>query len=109
VVPIVISLAVLTALAGLYLGGILNPTTTVRHFPIAVVNEDACPTGGQIVDGLMSGLDRNKFDVRVLSAADAQHQLHRAGLRRGRYRRTSLRSCSRSRRVHRSRVRRVGR
>jgi YhgE/Pip-like protein len=77
-VPLVISLSVLAALAGLYLGGILNPGTNIRHFPIAVVNQDAGPNGAQIVDGLVAGLDKNKFDVRVLSSDDAAHQLDTA-------------------------------
>jgi YhgE/Pip-like protein len=76
--PIVISLAVLSALAAFYLGGILNPLTNLRHFPIAVVNADTGPVGTQITDGLVSGLDKNRFDIRVLSAADAQHQLDTA-------------------------------
>ncbi len=77
-VPIVVSVALMAALAALYLGGILNPTDNLRHFPIAVVNEDAGATGTQITDGLVSGIDRNKFDVRVLSAAEARHQLDTA-------------------------------
>lgn len=76
--PITISLAVLSALAALYLGGILNPTTNLRNFPIAVVNEDTGPVGAQITDGLLSGLDKKKFDIRVLSAADARRQLDTA-------------------------------
>ncbi|HEX5144169.1 MAG TPA: YhgE/Pip domain-containing protein [Mycobacterium sp.] len=80
VVPIVLSVAVLSALAGLYLGGILNPATNLRHFPVAVVNEDNGPVGAQIVDGLVGALDKDKFDVRVLSAADAAHQLDTAQL-----------------------------
>ena len=61
------------AVPRLYLGGILNPTTNLRHFPIAVVNEDAGPTGKQIVDGLVAGLDKNKFDIRVVSHDEARH------------------------------------
>jgi YhgE/Pip-like protein len=76
--PIVVTLALMSALAALYLGGILNPTTNLRHFPIAVVNEDAGPTGQQIVDGLVAGLDKNKFDVRVLTHDEAKRQLDRA-------------------------------
>jgi YhgE/Pip-like protein len=68
----------MSALAALYLGGILNPTTNLRHFPIAVVNEDAGPTGKQIVDGLVAGLDKNKFDVRVVSHEEAKQLLDRA-------------------------------
>lgn len=77
-VPIVITLAVLSALAAFYLGGILRPMTNLRHFPIAVVNDDAGPTGGQIVKGLVSGLDENKYDLRVLSRAEAGHQMDTA-------------------------------
>ncbi|MDT5366951.1 MAG: hypothetical protein QOC62_1382 [Mycobacterium sp.] len=76
--PIVISVALMTALAALYLGGILNPASNLRHFPIAVVNDDAGPSGAQIVDGLVSEVDKSRFDVRVLSAADALHQLDTA-------------------------------
>jgi uncharacterized phage infection (PIP) family protein YhgE len=76
--PIVATLALLSALCALYLGGILNPTTNLRHFPIAVVNEDAGPTGAQIVKGLTSGLDQNKFDLRVLPRAEANHELDTA-------------------------------
>jgi YhgE/Pip-like protein len=80
VVPILISLGVLSALAALYLGGILNPNTNIRHFPIAVVNDDTGPTGAQIVDGLVNGLDRNEFDVRLVSAGEAAHQLDTAAV-----------------------------
>jgi YhgE/Pip-like protein len=73
--PIVVTLALMSALCALYLGGILNPTTNLRHFPIAVVNEDAGPYGGQIADGLASGLDKNKFDVRVVSHDEARRLL----------------------------------
>jgi uncharacterized phage infection (PIP) family protein YhgE len=73
--PLVITLALMSALCALYLGGILNPTTNLRHFPIAVVNEDAGPGGAQIVDRLVNGLDKNKFDVRVMPLREARHQL----------------------------------
>jgi uncharacterized phage infection (PIP) family protein YhgE len=76
--PIVITLAVLAALAAFYLGGILNPMTNLRHFPIAVVNEDAGPTGAQVVKGLLSGFDRDAYDVRVLGNDAAKHQLDTA-------------------------------
>jgi len=56
----------------------LNPATNLRHFPIAVVNEDAGPTGKQIVDGLVAGLDKNKFDIRVVSHDEARHLLDTA-------------------------------
>ncbi|OBI17099.1 hypothetical protein A5712_24655 [Mycobacterium sp. E2327] len=76
--PIVVTLALMSALCALYLGGILNPMTNLRHFPIAVVNEDAGPTGAQITDGLVAGLDKNKFDVRVVSHDEAQRLLDTA-------------------------------
>ncbi len=76
--PIVVTLALMSALCALYLGGILNPMTSLRHFPIAVVNEDAGPFGGQITDGLVAGLDKDKFDVRVVSHDEAQRQLDTA-------------------------------
>ncbi len=78
-VPIVITLAVLAALAALYLGGILTPMTNLRHFPVAVVNDDAGPTGAQVVKGLLSNFDKDDaYDVRVLSHDDAKHQLDTA-------------------------------
>jgi YhgE/Pip-like protein len=78
-VPIVITLTILAALAAFYLGGILNPMTNLRHFPIAVVNEDAGPTGAQVVKGLMSNFDKDDaYDVRVLTHDQAKHQLDTA-------------------------------
>ena len=76
--PIIVVLVVFSALAALYLGGILNPTSNLHHFPVAVVNPDAGPDGKQIADGLVSGLDSRRFDVRVLSAEEADRP---AGLR----------------------------
>jgi YhgE/Pip-like protein len=77
-VPIVITLAALAALAAFYLGGILNPMSNLRHFPIAVVNEDAGPTGAQVVKGMLSSFDTDAYDVRVLGHDDAKHQLDTA-------------------------------
>lgn len=77
-VPIAITLAVLSALALFYLGGILRPMTNLHHFPIAVVDEDAGPNGAQVVKGLLSGFDNEAYDVRVLSPAEAKHQLDTA-------------------------------
>lgn len=76
--PIGVTLALMSALCALYLGGILNPATNLRHFPIAVVNEDAGPTGQQIVDGLTTKLDRQKYDIRVVSHDDAKRLLDTA-------------------------------
>ncbi|BBZ50004.1 YhgE/Pip domain-containing protein [Mycobacterium heidelbergense] len=76
--PVVVTLALMSALCALYLGGILNPMTNLRHFPVAVVNEDAGPFGAQIADGLVAGLDKNKFDVRVVSHGEARRLLDTA-------------------------------
>jgi uncharacterized phage infection (PIP) family protein YhgE len=76
--PIVVTMVVFSASAGLYLAGILNPTPNLRHFPVAVVNSDAGPSGKQVVDGLMSGLNSDQFDVRQLTSAEATSQLDSA-------------------------------
>ena len=76
--PILATLALMSALCALYLGGILNPSTNLRHFPIAVVNEDAGPLGGRIVGGLTANLDNKKFDIRVVSRDEAKRQLDNA-------------------------------
>lgn len=76
--PILATLALMSALCALYLGGILNPTTNLRHFPIAVVNEDAGPTGAKIVDGLLNNFDKDKFDVKVVSHDEARRLLDNA-------------------------------
>jgi YhgE/Pip-like protein len=76
--PIFATLALMSALAALYLGGILNPVTNLRHFPIAVVNEDAGPWGAKIVEGLVAHADKNTYDIRVVSHDEAQRQLDSA-------------------------------
>src|SRR5437868_1239538 len=65
--PIVVALAVLSALAAFYLGGILQPMTNLRHFPVAILNQDAGPTGAQVVKGMQAGFDNDAYDVRVLN------------------------------------------
>jgi uncharacterized phage infection (PIP) family protein YhgE len=77
-VPVVATLAVLSALAAFYLGGILRPMTNLRHFPIAVLNEDAGPTGAQVVKGMLSSVDKDAYDVRVLNHDEAKQQLDTA-------------------------------
>ena len=77
-VPIVVTLAVVSALAAFYLGGILRPMTNLRHFPIAVLNEDAGPTGAQVVKGMQSGFDNDAYDVRILTHDQAKQQMDTA-------------------------------
>jgi uncharacterized phage infection (PIP) family protein YhgE len=76
--PILATLALMSALAALYLGGILNPITNLRHFPIAVVNEDAGPWGAKLVEGLIGQADKNTYDIRVLTHDEARRQLDNA-------------------------------
>ena len=76
--PILVALAVLSALAAFYLGGILQPMTNLRHFPIAILNEDAGPTGAQVVKGMQAGFDNDAYDVRVLNHDQAKTQLDNA-------------------------------
>ena len=73
--PILVSLAVLSALAAFYLGGILQPMTNLRHFPVAILNEDAGPTGAQVVKGMQASFDNDAYDVRVLNHDQAKTQL----------------------------------
>ncbi|MBV8862899.1 MAG: DUF3533 domain-containing protein, partial [Mycobacterium sp.] len=77
-VPIVVTLAVLSALAVVYLGGTLKPMDNLRHFPIAVVSEDAGPDGAQVVKRMQAEFDKHAYDLRVLSRDDAKRQLDTA-------------------------------
>jgi uncharacterized phage infection (PIP) family protein YhgE len=76
--PILVALAVLSALAAFYLGGILQPMTNLRHFPVAILNEDAGPTGAQVVKGMQAGFDNDAYDVRVLNHDQATQQMNNA-------------------------------
>jgi uncharacterized phage infection (PIP) family protein YhgE len=76
--PIIVTLAVLSALAAFYLGGILQPMTNLRHFPVAILNQDAGPTGAQVVKGMLSGFDNDAYDVRVLNNNQAKTQMDNA-------------------------------
>jgi uncharacterized phage infection (PIP) family protein YhgE len=76
--PVVITLAVLGAVAAFYLGGILRPMTNLRHFPVAILNEDAGPTGAQVVKGMLAGFDNDAYDVRLLNHDQAKQQMDNA-------------------------------
>ncbi len=76
--PILGTLALLSALSAFYLGGTLQPMTNLRHFPVAIINEDAGPTGAQVVKGLLAGFDHDAYDVRVLDPDQAKKQLDNA-------------------------------
>jgi uncharacterized phage infection (PIP) family protein YhgE len=76
--PILVTLVVLSALATFYLGGILQPMTNLRHFPVAILNEDAGPTGAQVVKGMLAGFDNDAYEVRELNRDQAKTQLDTA-------------------------------
>jgi uncharacterized phage infection (PIP) family protein YhgE len=76
--PILVSLTVLSALAAFYLGGILQPMTNLRHCPVAILNEDAGPTGAQVVKGMLAGFDNDAYDVRELNHDQTKTQLDTA-------------------------------
>src|ERR1700761_513488 len=76
--PLLIGLAVSGLLASFFLAGILRPMTNLRHFPIGILNEDAGPTGAQVVKGLLSGFDNDAYDVRVLNKDQAKQQMDNA-------------------------------
>jgi uncharacterized phage infection (PIP) family protein YhgE len=76
--PILVTLIVLSALAAFYLGGILQPMTNLRHFPVAILNEDAGPTGAQVVKGMLAGFDHDAYDVRELNHDQAKTQMDTA-------------------------------
>jgi uncharacterized phage infection (PIP) family protein YhgE len=76
--PILLTLLIVSALSIFYLGGILQPMTNLRHFPVAIVNEDAGPTGAQVVKGMLAGFDHDAYDVRVLDRDQAKIQMDNA-------------------------------
>jgi uncharacterized phage infection (PIP) family protein YhgE len=76
--PILITVIVLSALAAFYLGGVLQPMTNLRHFPVAILNEDAGPTGAQVVKGILAGFDHDAYDVRELNHDQAKTQMDTA-------------------------------
>ena len=76
--PILLTVVILSALSAFYLSGILQPMTNLRHFPVAIVNEDAGPTGAQVVKGMLAGFDHDAYDVRVLDRDQAKDQMDNA-------------------------------
>ena len=97
--PILVTLTVLSALAAFYLGGILQPMTNLRHFPVAILNEDAGPTGAQVVKGMLAGFDNDAYDVRVLEHNEAKTVEQGRSTVSPLPRRTSPPSCRRMRKA----------
>lgn len=87
--PTVIVTVVMAVLAALYLGSTVNSSQDLRHFPVAVVNTDKGAAGAsgqrveigkQITESLRKSVDGDKFDLRVLSLAEAKEELGSAEL-----------------------------
>ncbi|MEJ1230532.1 MAG: DUF3533 domain-containing protein [Galbitalea sp.] len=86
--PILVVVVVTGFLAAMYLGGTLNSSTSLKGFPIAIVNEDepaATPSGQldagkQIADKLVAGIDSNQFAVSRLSLSETHSRMDKGTL-----------------------------
>ncbi|MGW4477070.1 YhgE/Pip domain-containing protein [Rhodococcus triatomae] len=86
--PITAVSLLMSLLAALYLGGILDPKGNLRDFPIAVVNQDEGDVppgsdtrqniGDQIVAGFVEGVPSDKIDLKQVGIASAQQMLDSA-------------------------------
>ncbi|WP_072801708.1 YhgE/Pip domain-containing protein [Rhodococcoides yunnanense] len=84
ITPIVVVSVLMSVLAAVYMGGILDPKKSLHDFPVALVvsdEGDVLATGEQanfgndIRDALVSGIDPDTVDLRQLGIAEAQDQL----------------------------------
>ncbi|MCQ1956817.1 SNG1 family protein [Arthrobacter sp. zg-Y826] len=86
--PLLVLLLLGGAGTALYIGGLGSPGDHLKHFPLAVVNQDrgATPADGgspenlgqNITDQMQQGFAQNdEIDLRVLSWDDAQEQLRK--------------------------------
>lgn len=84
--PLVVVSALMSLLAGLYLGGVLDAQEELHDFPIALVNQDEGDTpatpgaepvnfGNQITDGLVANIPADKIDLQRIGIAQAQQRL----------------------------------
>jgi YhgE/Pip-like protein len=72
----------------MYLGGTINSSTSLKGFPIAIVNQDVPATtasgqldaGKQIADKLVAGIDSHKFVVSRLTLAEAESRMSKGTL-----------------------------
>jgi YhgE/Pip-like protein len=86
--PIVVVLIVAGFLSAMYLGGTINSSTSLKGFPIAIVNQDVPATtasgqldaGKQIADKLVAGIDSHKFAVSRLTLAEAKTRMSKGTL-----------------------------
>ena len=81
-VPVAAVSIIMSLLAALYLGGILDPRENLRHFPVALVvsdegdvlpNGQQANIGEQIATGIVDCVDPEKIDLRRVGIADAQN------------------------------------
>ncbi|MFK0111966.1 YhgE/Pip domain-containing protein [Streptomyces sp. NPDC091217] len=88
-VPSAVVAVVMAVLAAMYLGGTVNSSDNLHRFPVAIVNADKgattatgrrVDTGAQITEGLRKNVDSQKFDLRVLSLAEARKEMGEAKL-----------------------------
>lgn len=88
-VPFALVMIVMSVLASLYLGGSINPSDNLDGFPIAVVDEDAGTTlpngqpleaGSSIADGIVAGIDPDKFNVAELTRDEAEDRMREGTL-----------------------------
>ena len=91
--PIIVVAGVMSLLAAMYLGGILNPEKDLHDFPIALVNQDEGDTipdatgggrhenfGDQIAQGLKDGIPKDKIDLREIGISEAQREMRTGNL-----------------------------
>ncbi|MGC0366063.1 YhgE/Pip-like protein [Rhodococcus sp. 27YEA15] len=85
--PVIVVTLLMSALAALYMGGILDPKKNLDHFPIALVNQDEGDTvpgstpperknfGNDIAAAIDNGVDHQKIDLQQIGIAEAQSKL----------------------------------
>ncbi|WP_307795647.1 YhgE/Pip domain-containing protein [Actinacidiphila acididurans] len=73
VVPSVLVTLLSFVLALIYSGGIADPQGSVRNLPIALVDQDTGPAGGQFVDGIATAPDpHHRVSWKLLTPAAAK-------------------------------------
>lgn len=85
--PLIVVSLLMSLLAALYLGGILDARGNLHDFPVAVVNQDEGDTvstpegdkpanfGDQITEGLVANVPPDKVDLQQIGIAQAQSRL----------------------------------
>ncbi|WP_305092776.1 YhgE/Pip domain-containing protein [Prescottella sp. R16] len=90
--PTAVVAVVMSLLAALYMGGILDPAKHLRGFPIALVNQDVGDVidgpdgpvyqnfGDEIAQGLVANIPADKVDLQQLSWAETASRLGKGEL-----------------------------